>query len=505
MKTRIASFLVVSLLVSTVVPQPALAERRLGTIGPPPRENPQRVSNAESMPPLPLPVVPLRRSEPKSEPRAPTFAGKLTYGSTQDYMPNPGDLENLMRQMRYQLGVWYSQKVVKMEDLVAGFKKGRPSRIPLLYITGYEAFSLSADERAALRDYLVSGGSVFADATLGSPAFTRSFITEVKAMFPKRRIHPLPLDHPVFRAYYPYANVHTFDVEGGPDQASQGPPELIGMNLGTRAAVLFSPLDMSCGFDEFYAPDSSVKVPDAPRDRALVPGDAVRLGVNICSYVAAMREVAATEAVTRRIEAAPDRPRQAFTLAQLRHNGDWNPDPNSVVQWLRVLSGESSLSVDFALHYVDAQETQLAPHPFLYMTGFQDPELGDEEIMALRRHLDAGGFLFVNNSSGYATFDKHARALAKRLFPDQDLSPVDAAHPLFTSFYSLSDGRDRVTGAERPLEFEGISVNDRLVLVYSRNDVVGHLKQVSDPFGNGYDANTCREAALNLVAYSMQY
>src|SRR5688572_4680475 len=43
-------------------------DRKLGTCGPPPRKNPERQTSAEAMPPLPLPAVPLRRSEPKAEP-----------------------------------------------------------------------------------------------------------------------------------------------------------------------------------------------------------------------------------------------------------------------------------------------------------------------------------------------------------------------------------------------------------------------------------------------------
>ena len=33
---------------------------------------------------------------------------------------------------------------------------------------------------------------------------------------------------------------------------------------------------------------------------------------------------------------------------------------------------------------------------------------------------------------------------------------------------------------------------------------VGQLKQVSDPYGNGYDAETCRRLAVNVVSYALQ-
>jgi hypothetical protein len=34
--------------------------------------------------------------------------------------------------------------------------------------------------------------------------------------------------------------------------------------------------------------------------------------------------------------------------------------------------------------------------------------------------------------------------------------------------------------------------------------MITHLKQVSDPYGNGYDAESCRRLAINVVAYALQ-
>ena len=76
--------------------------------------------------------------------------------------------------------------------------------------------------------------------------------------------------------------------------------------------------------------------------------------------------------------------------------------------------------------------------------------------------------------------------------------------PLFKSFHTITAGKDRQTNEERPIELEGVRIKNRLVLVYSKNDMVTQLKQVSDPFGNGYDADTCRKLAVNIVAYALQ-
>ncbi|MDP6553724.1 MAG: DUF4159 domain-containing protein [Pirellulaceae bacterium] len=482
----------------------SFAQRKVGTIGPPPRKNPQRQTSAEGFPPLPLPVTPLRRSEPKAEPSPPLFTAKLIYGDDQDYMPNPGDVDNLMRHARYELGLWYGWKVLSLKELVALHKQGKRSKLPMLQMTGYEAFELTSDQREALRQYVLDGGTLFGDATLGSPEFTQSFRNEVRTMFPDRSFDLLQVDHPIYRAYHTYTNVHYFDVDQGYDFQTQGPPELLGMNVGTRTAVILSPHDMSCGWDEFIAPSSKTRVPNAPRDKAMIPGDAIRLGLNIVSYVAALREVGDIESVTRHVVGPRKRARQTFTLAQLRHQGDWNPDPNSTYQWLRHLSQESSLSVGFDLKFVDPAEPNIAAYPFLFITGFRNPKFTDQEKEALRRHIAAGGFLFINNCSGFREFDQHVRQLIGELFADQELSVIDQEHAIYKSFYNINEIRDRRSGTVRVAELEGITVKDRLVVVYSKNDMITHLKQISDPFGNGFDAESCRQLAINLVSYVLQ-
>ncbi len=472
----------------------AAAERKLGTCGPPPRKNPERQTSAEGMPPLPLPATPLRRSEPKAEPAPPLMIAKLEYGILQDWNTDPGDVDNLMRQVRDKLKLWYGWKYLNVNELAALHQAGKHCTIPILYMSGHEAFQFTDAQRAAIRQYVLDGGTFLGDACCGREEFADSFRREVLRMFPNRAFARLEVDHPIFNAFYKYTTVNLIEYVEGTKRESQGPPVLLGLNVGCRTAVILTPYDMSCGWDGHTH----------PRGKRLEILDAQQLGINLISYVAAERQLGEVQALTREIQAPVRRPREQFAVAQLRHQGDWNPDPNSVYQWLRHLALDSSLAVDFRLEPVDADEARLAPYPFVYMTGHRDPGLSNRELEALRRHLQAGGFLFINNCCGRSAFDHHARAMIARLFPDQKLAPIPADSPLYHSFYPLKQGRDRQTRAVRPLELEGIVIKGRLVLVYSKNDMMTQLKQVSDPFGNGYDADTCQKLAVNVVAYALQ-
>jgi hypothetical protein len=479
--------------------------RKLGTIGPPPRQDPQRQTSAEGLPPLPLPATPLRRSEPKAEPAPPLFIGKLKYGTTQDYMPNPGDVDNLLRHVRYQLDAWYGWQLIGLDEIVAANKKGEVSQLPMLYITGYETFEFTDEQRTALKEYLLDGGTLVADAALGSPSFVESFRGEIAKMFPDRKLDVLQLDHPIMRGYYNYANVHYFTIEQGQRTKLEGPPQLMGMNIAARTAVILSPYDMTCGWDEFYAPPAPRRGDVKPQPTmAMMPNDAIRMGINIVAYVSAQRRFAKAQATTRQIAGEQMQRRAALPIAQLRHQGDWNPDPNSLYQLVRLAAQQTSVPMDFELKPVDAEIEQLIDTPIVVMTGMDAPKLGDQQIEALRRHLQAGGFLFINNTSGFALFDREARAMIGRIFPDQKLEPVPAEHPLFHALYDVKVARDAGTLSERPAELEAVFLDKRAVIVYSKNDTLALLKGLHDPYANAYDAETARKLALNILCYAVR-
>jgi hypothetical protein len=171
---------------------------------------------------------------------------------------------------------------------------------------------------------------------------------------------------------------------------------------------------------------------------------------------------------------------------------------------VRLAAQQTSVPMDFELKPVDAEIEQLIDTPIVVMTGMDAPKLGDQQIDALRRHLQAGGFLFVNNTSGFALFDREARAMIARIFPDQKLEPVPAEHALFHALYDVKTARDAGTLAERPAELEAVFLDGRAVIVYSKNDTLALLKGLHDPYANAYDAESARKIALNILCYAVR-
>lgn len=94
-------------------------------------QNPAQMKGAEGVPPLPLPAVPLRRSEKNNPPRPPVLIGKIDSGKGEsDWNTNPADVENLLKWMAKEMNVSFSWKVVKLENIIEEKKLAQNNERP---------------------------------------------------------------------------------------------------------------------------------------------------------------------------------------------------------------------------------------------------------------------------------------------------------------------------------------------------------------------------------------
>ncbi|MBM3336064.1 DUF4159 domain-containing protein, partial [Candidatus Sumerlaeota bacterium] len=222
---------------------------------PPPRAQPQRIKAGEGFPPLPLPVTPLRRTERKKPPAPPTLMAKINYGAltmvdlqgrrTRRYQWTMamGDTQGLFDYARRQLGEVANYKADVMRLNEFGYS---PDRVPIIYFTGQEGFDLDDLERRLIRNYVLEGGYVFANASSGKEAFTESFRRAFQSMFPDRPWYALPPEHPFFHSHF---QISTLRHKEGASNYENRFPTIYGINIGCRTAVMFAATDVACGWD----------------------------------------------------------------------------------------------------------------------------------------------------------------------------------------------------------------------------------------------------------------
>jgi len=166
---------------------------------------------------------------------------QVVYGG--DWRPFPLALTHLAAFLRDELNfdviTGYRQIQLTDEDLYA---------CPVLYLAGHFDFELSKAERDALAGHLRRGGFLIADACCGTDPFDGALRRMLQQAFPEAKLERLPADHPVFAGT---PGFRITSVAYSPDVLKAHPglnqPELWGMQVNGRLAIVYSPYSLGCG------------------------------------------------------------------------------------------------------------------------------------------------------------------------------------------------------------------------------------------------------------------
>ena len=106
--------------------------------------------------------------------------------------------------------------------------------------------------------------------------------------------------------------------------------------------------------------------------------------------------------------------------------------------------------------------------------------------------------------SGFARFDRYARALMQAILPDRPIETVQADDAILHSLYDIQAMRDAGTQQPRAVELYKMTLDGRAAIVYSPADTLGRLKGIHDPYANAYDQDSARRLALDILTYAMK-
>ena len=211
-------------------------------------------------------------------------------------------------------------------------------------------------------------------------------------------------------------------------------------------------------------------------------------------------------ALPGRAAAQPSDPLAAsgeIAIARVHYGGggDWySGDPlPTLVAYARQ---HTLLDLDARPHTVDLETDRLFGYPFLFLNGHGTVTLSADEAARLRRYLDGGGFLYVNDDYG---LDETIRAELRKVYPDQELAVLPASHPVYHAHFDFPAGLPKVHEHDGlPAQGLGLFHEGRLVVFYAFQS---DLADGWEPAGTHPDPPDVREAALrmgvNLLVYAM--
>jgi hypothetical protein len=475
-------------------------------LGPPPEAAKRRISGGEAFPPLPLPATPLRRTERKREPSAPKLAAKIvwgqdasfTYGSGEqtriaDWNLCPGDLQQLMRTASERLGVTYGADNFSL----AGFD-GDPAKMPILLFSGVRTIKFSPAELELLRHYVLRGGMIVADNIAGGPYFYKSFREAMEQTFPELSFRVLPEDHPL---YHIMVDV---DQVSYPKNLKSRQPLLEGMYVYSRVGVLLSKYGLGCGWDGH-------EVPLLPHAIYYDVASAGKIGLNIAGYAVGYARIGRAEGKPELYGALDEKhPTDEFVFAQIKHEGAWNVESGGASRLLQELRKDTSLRVSLKRVPVQPGHDDLSAFTFLYLSGLDDFHWDPAALSALKRFLDAGGTLLINNGLGLRTFDLAVRRELKKLLPGASLAALPAGHPVFNGVFKLAGAAytPAATAARPGLAqpfLEGISLNGDVKVIYSPIDLETGWQGLNPPLARAYQPDDALKLGVNVIMYAMTH
>lgn len=140
----------------------------------------------------------------------------------------------------------------------------------------------------------------------------------------------------------------------------------------------------------------------------------------------------------------PDFKKDVFTFVRIRYDsnggwGRWQTDwPDAELNFSYRLQQLTSMRVEPNPVVLDLTDPALFDYPFIYIIEPGDLTFREEELPLLRRYLNNGGFLMIDDFWGEAEWANLEFEL-RRLFPDRKWQDVPLEHPIFHCVYDLPE------------------------------------------------------------------
>jgi hypothetical protein len=305
----------------------------------------------------------------------------------------------------------------------------------------------------------------------------------MRQVFPEDEyeLKPLPEDHAVWRSKYLLSpDVHP----------------LWGIEHGCRTVVIYTPKDLSCGWNQ------AENQPDHP-----FVVKSIRVGQNVVDY-ATGKELPADKLTPRDTTkfAKETAKRGALYIAKLKHAGEWNIAPLAIPNLTSFLRKDFKMDVVVNHREIYANDPNLVYYPLIYLHGRAGVSFPPDQMQTLRRHLEpGGGVIFADAACGSEAFDASFRKFIAELLPDHPLEPIPPDdEELFKARFDLTKVQytPSAGGGTGPAQLEGVKINGHWAVIYSRYDIGCALERQQGLDCKGYTHESALRIAANIVLYA---
>ncbi len=155
-----------------------------------------------------------------------------------------------------------------------------------------------------------------------------------------------------------------------------------------------------------------------------------------------------------------------FQIARVKYGGggDWYNDPSAEVNLLEFIRENTTVKTNPEYTFVDISKDDIFSYPFLFITGHGNIVLDEAEAERLRKYLESGGFLYVDDDYG---LDKALRREIKKVFPEKDFIELPFNHEIYNNVYKFNGPPKTHAHDEKPPRGYGIFLDGKLAVYYT--------------------------------------
>jgi hypothetical protein len=433
-----------------------------------------------------------------SKGRRPVVISKLQHTEGRDWDHHRSGVQNLTshveRRWRRDLS-WQSIDVraATAEDL---------AQSPVLFISGRDGLKLSADQEQSLLQYVQRGGFIFAEACCGGQGFDRDFRELLKRLFPDSQLRLLPPDHPVWFAEQKIDANHL--------------KPLYGIDACCRTSVIYCPQDLSCLW-ELSQGNRESSYPESVKNEIEA---CLRIGTNVLTYATnrELRNKLDQQPLSVSLANTESLERGTLYIPKLQHAGGSDDAPNALPNLLAFVRQQAQIRAVVENRLLAPTDESLLEHPVAFLHGRRQFRLSPTERKALSIYVERGGVIFADAICASPEFSESFRREIAAIFPGKSLQRIPPEHPLFTRSYRGFDLpkvtlRDpQVRSGDDPLRanltqisplLEGLTIDDRLVVIFSPYDLSCALENGASLECKGYVKEDAARLATNVILFAL--
>ena len=193
---------------------------------------------------------------------------------------------------------------------------------------------------------------------------------------------------------------------------------------------------------------------------------------------------------------------QSMKLALLVYNGggDWYANPTSLKNLAIFCNEQLHTSFNPTEAHVEIGGNDIFNYPFVHMTGHGRWAVSDAEAQNMRKYLEGGGFLHIDDNYG---LDPYVRPALKKIFPELELVELPFNYPIYHQKFNFPNGLPKIHEPDggAPKGY-GLIYKGRLVVFYSFETDLG---DGWEDFDVHRDPPEKHIAALQMGANLVQY